>query len=115
MELHSLSIKSNSKTTTLKNKTDNINAVLISNYLTSIDYKTITDQSCYIQTLKTLSRLKDSLVKYHYQILTLMTYILDVIFFEFKLFSTIILPKKTVFHILENYESLEKISRMNLA
>lgn len=87
MEFNPLLIKNYSKSTTLrKTKTDKIDSALISTYLTTIDYKPNTNQSYHIHALKSLSRLRDSLVKQRSQILVRMTNVLDVIFPEYKLF-----------------------------
>lgn len=115
MEFNPLLIKNFSKATTLRRtKTDKIDSALISTYLTTVDYKPNTNQSYHIHALKSLSRLRDSLVKQRSQILVCMTNVLDVTFPEFKPFFNKSLTSKTCLYILENYGSPEKISRMNI-
>lgn len=106
MEINPFLIKQFSKASTLrKTKTDKIDSVLISRYITTVDYKPISNLSYYIQTLKSLSRLRDSLVK--------LTVVLDIIFPEYKSFFNNKLSSSTCIYILENYGSPEKISRIN--
>ena len=115
MEFNPLLIKNHSKSTTLRRtKTDKIDSALISTYLTTVDYKPNTNQSYHIHALKSLSRLRDSLIKQRSQILVRMTNVLDVIFPEYKPFFDKKLTSKTCLYILENYGSPEKISRMNI-
>ena len=114
MEINPLLIKQFSKATTLrKTKTDKIDSALISRYLETVDYKPTSNQSYHIQALKSLSRLRDSLVKNRSQILVRMTVILDIIFPEFKPFFDNDLTSKSCIYILENYTSPNRISRMN--
>lgn len=115
MEFNPLLIKNFSKSTTLRRtKTDKIDSALISTFLTTVDYKPNTNQSYHIHALKSLSRLRDSLIKQRSQILIRMTNVLDVIFPEYKPFFDKSLTSKTCLYILENYGSPEKISHMNI-
>lgn len=115
MEINPLLIKQFSQATTLrKTKTDKIDSALISRYLSTVDYKPTSNQSYHIQALKSLSRLRDSLVKNRSQILVRMTVVLDIIFPEYKPFFDNKLNSSTCIYILENYGSPEKISRMNM-
>ena len=114
MEINPLLIKQFSKATTLrKTKTDKIDSALISRYLSTVDYKPTSNQSYHIQALKSLSRLRDSLVKNRSHILVRLTVVLDIIFPEYKPFFGKDLTSPTCIYILENYGSPEKISRMN--
>ena len=114
MEINPLLIKQHSKAGTLrKTKTDKIDSALISRYLSTVDYKPTSNQSYHIQALKSLSRLRDSLVKNRSQILVRLTVVLDIIFPEYKPFFGKDLTSATCIYILENYGSPEKISRMN--
>ena len=114
MEINPLLIKQFSQATTLrKTKTDKIDSALISRYLSTVDYKPTSNQSYHIQALKSLSRLRDSLVKNRSQILVRMTVVLDIIFPEYKPFFDNKLNSSTCIYILEHYGSPEKISRMN--
>ena len=114
MEINPLLIKQFSQATTLrKTKTDKIDSALISRYLSTVDYKPTSNQSYHIQALKSLSRLRDSLVKNRSQILVRMTVVLDIIFPEFKPFFDNDLTSKSCIYILENYTSPNRISRMN--
>ena len=115
MEINPLLIKQFSQATTLrKTKTDKIDSALISRYLSTVDYKPTSNQSYHIQALKSLSRLRDSLVKNRSQILVRMTVVLDIIFPEYKPFFDNKLNSSTCIYILENYGSPERISRMNM-
>lgn len=115
MEFNPLLIKNFSKSTTLrKTKTDKIDSALISTYLTTVDYKPNTNQSYHIHALKSLSRLRDSLIKQRSQTLVRITNVLDVIFPEYKPFFDKNLTSKTCLYILENYGSPERISHMNI-
>lgn len=115
MEFHPLLVNRFPKASTLrKTKTDKIDAMLISDYLMTVDYKPISHKSYHIHALKSLSRLRDSLVFNRSQILVRMTGVLDVIFPEFKAFFGHSLKSKSCLYILENYTSPEKISRMTI-
>lgn len=73
-EFNPLLTKNHSKSTTLRRtKADKFDFVLISTYLTTVDYKPNTNQSYHIHILKSLSRLRDSLVKQCSQILVHIT------------------------------------------
>ena len=114
MEFNPLLIKQFSKSTTLRRtKTDKIDSALISTYLSTVDYQPILHQSYHIHALKSLSRLRDSLVKNRSQILVRLTVVLDIIFPEFKSFFDNKLSSKTCIYILNHYGSPAKISRMN--
>lgn len=110
MEFNPLLIKRFSQATTLRRtKTDKIDAALISTYLTTVDYKPIAHSSYHTSALKSLTRLRESLV-----ILVRITNILDIIFPEYKTLFDNSLKSSTCMYILENYSSPEKISRMNV-
>ena len=115
MEFNPLLIKRFSQATTLrKTKTDKIDAALISSFLMTVDYKPITHTSYHTSALKSLTRLRESLVKERSQTLISITNVLDIIFPEFKPLFDNSLKSSTCMYILENYSSPDRISRMNV-
>ena len=115
MELNPNLVKRFSKATNLRRtKTDKIDAKLIANYLTSIKYKSYQGKSYHIYSLKSLTRLREKLVKQRSQQLVNITNVLDLIFPEFKPFFNNSLKSKTALYILENYPSAKKIANMNI-
>ena len=113
MEFNPLLIKRFSQSTTLRRtKTDKIDAALISSFLMTVDYKPITHSSYHTSTLKSLTRFRESLVKERSQTLVSITYVIDVIFPEYKLLFDNSLRSCTCMYILENYSSPGRISRM---
>lgn len=115
MEFNPLLIKRFSQATTLRRtKTDKIDAALISSFLMSVDYKPITHTSYHISALKSLTRLRESLIKQRSQTLVRITNVLDIIFPEYKPLFDNSLKSSTCMYILEYYSSPEKISRMNI-
>ena len=87
---------------------------MISTYLTTVDYKPIAHSSYHTSALKSLTRLRESLVKERSQTLVRITNILDIIFPEYKPLFDNSLKSSTCMYILQNYSSPEKISRMNI-
>ena len=116
MEINPILIKRFSSATTLrKTKTDKADAILISSYLTSVEYKTYPTKSYHINNLKSLSRSREALVKERSLQLVRLTNVLDKVFPEFKPFFGGSLKSATALYILENYTLPSKIANMNAA
>lgn len=111
MEFNPLLIKNYFKSTTLRRtKTDKIDSALIFTYLTAVDYRPNTNQSYHILALKSLSRLRDSLVKQRSHILVRMTNVLDIIFPEYKLFLIKSSLQRYIFIFLKTMVLLKNLS-----
>lgn len=116
MEIHPMLINRFNKATSLrKTKTDKVDVKLICSYLMSVDYKPYLNKSYHINSLKSLTRCRDALIKERSLQLQRMTNVLDHIFPEFKPFFSNSLKSATVLYLLKNYGSALKISRMNRA
>ena len=94
-----------------RTKTDKKDAIQITKYLISVDYKPHPSQFYHKYSLKSLIRLREKLVKQRSYYAVQITNILDIIFPELKpafnnSFST------TLFFILNKYRTAEKISKM---
>lgn len=112
MEFNPNLVKQFIKSQTLrKTKTDKKDAIWITKYLISVDYKPHPRQFYHKFTLKSLSRKRDKLVFQRSYYLVQITNILDLIFPEFKpLFDN----KFSVssLYILSKYKSVDKIKNM---
>lgn len=95
-----------------KTKTDPLDAKSIAGLLLSVEYKTYPPQSYHMFFLKSLSRLRSSLVKQRSKHLVQLTNILDYLFPEFKQFFHHKLGE-TALYLLEKFGSPSKISKMN--
>ena len=94
-----------------RTKTDKKDAMLITKYLISVDYKPHPTQFYHKYSLKSLTRLREKLVKQRSYYEVQITNILDIIFPELKpafdnKFSA------TLFFILNKYKTAEKIANM---
>ncbi len=94
-----------------RTKTDKKDAMLITKYLISVDYKPHPTQFYHKYSLKSLTRLREKLVKQRSYYEVQITNILDIIFPELKpafdnKFS------RTLFFILNKYKTAEKIANM---
>ena len=115
MEFNPLLIKRFSESTTLRRtKTDKVDSILISTYLTTVTYKPYPNKSYHIQAIKSLTRNRESLIKERSLSLVRITNILDKIFPEFKPFFNNSLKSVTCMYLLTNYSNPKKISKMNL-
>lgn len=113
MELQPLLVKRFFMATTLRRtKTDKVDASLIGLYLSTIDYKPYLNKSYHIERLKNLCRSRHKLVEERSLQLTRLTNCLDLMFPEFKPLFNGRLNASTPLYILENYPSVDKISRM---
>ncbi len=116
MEIHPILINRFSKASTLrKTKTDTIDVTMICSYLTSVDYQPYLIKSYHITSLKSLTRLRDALVKERSLQLQRLTNVLDLMFPEFKPFFNHSLKSVTCQYLLLNYGTPSKMSRMNQA
>ena len=96
-----------------RTKTDPIDALNIAQYLMTVEYKPYPVTLYHTNELKSLTRFREKLVKQRSQISVELTDALDELFPEFKPFFNHQLGP-TAIHILTNYGSPEKISRMNV-
>ena len=112
MEFNPALVKRFISTQTLRRtKTDKKDAMLITKYLISVDYKPHPKQFYHKFALKSLSRKREKLVKQRSYYLVQLTNILDLIFPEFKpLFNNEF--SVTSLYILNKYKTVEKIKNM---
>lgn len=94
-----------------RTKTDKKDAMLITKYLISVDYKPHPIQFYHKYSLKSLTRLREKLVKQRSYYEVQITNTLDIIFPELKpAFDNIF--SATLFFILNKYKTTEKIANM---
>ena len=99
-----------------RTKTDKVDAQKIALYLYSRDYKPNPNSSYHLQCLKSLTRLRESLVDERSLQLVRLTNIMDKMFPEFKpLFAKQGLKAASAMYLLENYGSPSRMSNMTLA
>ncbi len=94
-----------------KTKTDSLDAKSIAGLLLSVEYKTYPPQSYHMFFLKSLSRLRSSLVLQRSKHIVQITNILDYLFPEFKPFFNHKFGETAVY-LLEKFGSPSKISKM---
>lgn len=112
MEFNPLLVKEFSKSLSLrKTKTDKVDAMTISQKLLSVPYKPNSKLFYHKYSMKSLSRLRETLVKQRSKYMVQMTNILDIIFPEFKPFFNNRFSV-TSLYILEKYKSPDKIANM---
>ena len=104
--------KFNKSQTLRRTKTDAIDCAAIARWLMTVDYKPFPVGFYHTYSLKSLTRLRDSLVRQRSFYLVKITNVLDHTFPEFKPFFGNRFSK-TALHLLESYGSAEKMSRMN--
>ena len=95
-----------------KTKTDSIDALMIAQYLMTVEYKPYPPSFYTLEKLKSLTRSRGSLVRQRSKQLVELTNILDKVFPEFKPFFKGRFSA-TALYILSHYASPEKISNMN--
>lgn len=95
-----------------KTKTDKIDAQSIAKFLMVTEYKPHPTGFYHMYSLKSLTRLRDSLVRQRSLYLVKLTNILDHTFPEFKPFFGNRFSKVAL-HLLEKYHSADAMSRMN--
>ena len=112
MEFNPALVKRFISTQTLRRtKTDKKDAMLITKYLISVDYKPHPKQFYHKYSLKSLSRMREKLVKQRSYYEVQITNVLDIIFPEFKPFFNNDFSK-TSLYILNKYKTLDKIKNM---
>ena len=115
MEINPVLIKDFKKSQTLRRtKTDSIDCELIARWLMTVEYKPHSKGFYHAYSLKSLTRLRDKLIRQRSFYLVKITNVLDHTFPEFKPFFNERLSK-TALYLLENYGSAEKMARMNSA
>lgn len=95
-----------------KTKTDSIDALLIAQYLMTVEYEPYPPSFYHLDKLKSLTRFRDCLVRQRSRQLVELTNVLDKTFPEFKPFFNHKFSV-TALYILSNYATPEKISNMN--
>lgn len=115
MEINPVLIKEYKKSTSLRRtKTDSVDCESIARWLMTVEYKPHSKGFYHAYSLKSLTRLRDRLVRQRSFYLVKITNVLDHTFPEFKPFFNERLSK-TAFYLLENYGSAEKMAHMNSA
>ena len=115
MEINPVLIKEYKKSTSLRRtKTDSVDCESIARWLMTVEYKPHPKGFYHAYSLKSLTRLRDKLVRQRSFYLVKITNVLDHTFPEFKPFFHERLSK-TALYLLENYSSAEKMARMNSA
>ena len=114
MEFNPLLVNRFFKSETLRRtKTDKIDAQKIALYLQSRDYKPNPNSSYHLQCLKSLTRLRESLVDDRSSQIVRMTNIMDKMFPEFKsVFDKQGFKSATALYLLENYGTPSKMANM---
>lgn len=113
MEVNPVLIKEYKKSTSLRRtKTDSVDCESIARWLMTVEYKPHSKGFYHAYSLKSLTRLRDRLIRQRSFYLVKITNVLDHTFPEFKPFFNERLSK-TALYLLENYGSAEKMARMN--
>ena len=95
-----------------KTKTDSIDALMIAQYLMTVEYKPYPPSFYTLEKLKSLTRFRDNLIRQRSKQLVELTNILDKVFPEFKPFFKGRFSAAALY-ILSHYASPEEISNMN--
>ena len=112
MEFNPLLVKDFVKSLTLrKTKTDKVDASIICRKLMSVPYKSNSVIFYHNFSIKSLSRLRESLIKQRSKYLVQLTNILDILFPEFKPFFNNHFSSTALF-LLKKYGSTKKIANM---
>ena len=115
MEVNPVLISEYKKSTTLRRtKTDSVDCESIARWLMTVEYKPHSKGFYHSYSLKSLTRLRDRLIRQRSFYLVKITNVLDHTFPEFKPFFRERFSK-TALYLLENYGSAEKMARMNSA
>ena len=113
MEVNPLLISEYKKSTSLRRtKTDSVDCESIARWLMTVEYKPHSKGFYHAYSLKSLTRLRDRLIRQRSFYLVKITNVLDHTFPEFKPFFGERFSK-TALYLLENYGSAEKMARMN--
>ena len=112
MEFNPLLVKEFSKSQTLRRtKTDKVDATIICQKLMSVPYKPNSKLFYHNYSIKSLTRLRETLVKQRSKYLVQITNIMDIMFPEFKPFFSNRF-NSTSLYILKKYKTAEKIAKM---
>ena len=112
MEFNPLLVKEFAKSLSLrKTKTDKADAIVICQKLMSVPYKPNSKLFYHKYSIKSLSRLRETLVKQRSKYMVQMTNTLDILFPEFKPFFSNRFSTTSLF-ILKKYKTVSKISNM---
>ena len=112
MEFNPLLIKEFAKSLSLRRtKTDKVDATIICQKLMSVPYKPNSPLFYHKYSIKSLSRLRETLIKQRSKYLVKLTNILDILFPEYKPFFSNQFGSTALF-ILNKYKSAEKIANM---
>ena len=112
MEFNPLLVKEFAKSLTLrKTKTDKVDATIICQKLMSVPYKPNSKLFYHKYSIKSLTRLRETLIKQRSKYLVQVTNILDILFPEFKSFFSNRFSNTSLF-ILNKYKNTEKIAKM---
>ena len=115
MEVNPVLISEFKKSTSLRRtKTDRVDCESIARWLMTVEYKPHPKGFYHAYSLKSLTRLRDRLIRQRSLYLVKLTNVLDHTFPEFKPFFGERFSK-TAFYLLENYGTAEKMARMNSA
>ena len=115
MEVNPVLISEYKKSTTLRRtKTDRVDCESIARWLMTVEYKPHSKGFYHAYSLKSLTRLRDKLIRQRSFYLVKLTNVLDHTFPEFKPFFKERFSS-TALYLLENYGSADKMSRMNSA
>lgn len=102
------------RSTTLRRiKTDKIDAKTIAQVLASQDFESYHMQVYHFPELKSLTRLRNRLIKQRSYYLVMLTNVLDEVFPEFKEFFNDSLKSKTAFYLLDTYKIPSRMANMN--
>ncbi len=113
MEVNPVLISEYKKSKTLRRtKTDSVDCESIARWLMTVEYKPHSKGFYHAYSLKSLTRLRDKLIRQRSFYLVKITNVLDHTFPEFKPFFSERFSK-TALYLLENYGSAEKMARMN--
>ena len=112
MEFNPLLVKEFKKSLTLRRtKTDKVDAIVICQKLMSVPYKPNSKLFYHKYSIKSLSRLRDTLVKQRSKYMVQLTNILDIVFPEFKPFFNNRFSTTSIY-LLNKYGNAEKIANM---
>ena len=112
MEFNPLLVKEFYKSLSLRRtKTDKVDAIIICQKLMSVPYKPNSKLFYHKYGLKSLTRLRETLVKQRSKYMVQLTNVLDIIFPEFKPFFNNRFSTTSIY-LLDKYGSAEKISNM---
>ena len=115
MEVNPVLISEYKKSKTLRRtKNDSVDCESIARWLMTVEYNPHSKGFYHAYSLKSLTRLRDKLIRQRSFYLVKITNVLDHTFPEFKPFFNERLSK-TALYLLENYGSAEKMARMNSA